>query len=247
MIASGTMTMGDKIKALRAKHAMTQEDLADRAGLGVATVQRAEGGQRIAPNTLASIAAAFGITAAEIGADDAAAGTFEPYLPLEPITSGRQLVDLLRAGANIDFGFCELNNLDDARAVELFHDFCNTVAMQEGPLAPVAQVVRELEAKEKLAQLAERGFIVGGAGFDIRAYDVDDDGGMGTGIIFAQWDETRTALRVGRTAGEIARAHVLKTLGQYENVQGGIVYPPAPPCSDGDWGGLDAPFGQQEA
>ena len=240
------MDMGNKIKALRTTHAMTQEDLAARAGVGVATVQRAERGQRAAPNTLASIASAFGVSAAELGENDEQVETFQPYLPLCQITVGRQLVTLLRAGPNIDFGFCELDNLDDARAIELFKDYCSEVATEAGPLTPVAQVVRELEAKDKLAQLAERGFLVGGAGFDIKAYEVDDDGGMGIGIILAQWDETRTALRVGRTLDEVARAHVLETLGRYENVASGVVYPPAPPGHD-DWGAPDAPTGRLEA
>jgi transcriptional regulator with XRE-family HTH domain len=245
MIACGTMDTGNKIKALRTKHAMTQEDLAAKAGVGIATVQRAERGQRPALNTLASIAAAFDIPAADLTDDGSDVETFEPYLPLRHITSGRQLVTLLRAGPNIDFGFCELDNLDDARAIELFHDFCSEVAAQAGPLSPVAQVVRELEGKDRLAKLTDRGFLVGGAGFDVKAYEVDDDGGMGMGIILAQWEETRTALRVGRSADEIARAHILDTLGQYENVTGAVVYPPSPP-SDG-WGVPDTPFGAQEA
>ena len=246
MIACGTMEMSDKIKALRAKHAMTQEDLAAVAGIGVATVQRVERGDRPGPNTLASLAAALGVPAADLGDDVPDTETFEPYVALDQITGGRQLVALLRAGPNIDFGFCELDNLDDARAIELFQNFCSEVAAQAGSLSPVAQVAREIEAKDSLKKLADRGFMVGAGGFDVKAYEVDDDGGAGLAVIFGQWDETRTALRVGRRADEIARAHVLRTLGLYENVTGGLVQPPSPAVAD-QWGSFGAQPSQQEA
>lgn len=244
MIACGTMDMGDKIKALRAKHAMTQEDLAALAGIGIATVQRVERGDRPGPNTLASLAAALGVLAADLSDDVPEVETFEPYVALDHITGGRQLVALLRAGPNIDFGFCELDNLVDARAIELFQDFCCEVAAQAGPLSPVAQVAREIEAKDNLKKLSDRGFMVGGGAFDVKAYEVDEDGGPGLAMIFDQWDETRTALRVGRQADEIARAHVLRTLGQYESVTGGMINPPSPAHGD-DWGAFGAQPGQQ--
>jgi transcriptional regulator with XRE-family HTH domain len=232
MIACGTMDMGDKIKALRVKHAMTQEDLAATAGVGVATVQRIERGQRPNPNTLASLAAALGVPAADLADDVSNIETFEPYVALDQIIGGRQLVALLRAGPNIDFDFCELDNLDDARAIELFQNFCSEVAAQAEPLSPVAQVAREIEAKDSLKKLADRGFVVGGGGFDVQAYEVDEDGGPGLAVIYGQWDERRTALRVGRRADEIGRAHVLRTLGQYENVTSGVIHPPSPAFGD---------------
>ena len=239
------MATADKIKALRGARALTQDDLAAMSGLGIATIQRAERGARIAPNSLASIAAAFGIPASELGADEA--DTFEPYLALEPITSGRQLVALLRAGRHLDFGFGELDDLEDARTIEAFQQFCVAMAGYEGELLPTAQVERELEAKEHLAELGRRGFRVGGAGFDITAYDVDDDGGMGMGIICAQWDETRTALRVGASAEDVARAHVLEGLDKYEVVQAGqLVHPAAPPQDEGWDDFIGAPSGRRE-
>ena len=64
MIASPLMqATADRIKALRAARALTQEDLAALAGRSVASVQRIERGEKVSAYTIASIAAAFDITA----------------------------------------------------------------------------------------------------------------------------------------------------------------------------------------
>src|SRR5690242_1201792 len=76
-----TMSTADKIKALRRDHGLTQEDLAAKSGCGLATIQRAESGKRLSPDSIASIAAAFGIEATDLTVD--ANASFEPYLPLE--------------------------------------------------------------------------------------------------------------------------------------------------------------------
>jgi hypothetical protein len=88
-------------------------------------------------------------------------------------------------------------------------------------------VKRELEGRDHLAALSNRGFVVGGAPFEITAYEVDDDGGGGLAFLYGQWDESGAALRIGRRAEEIDRAHLLRTLGQWETVKGNaLVYPP---------------------
>lgn len=229
-------TTADKIKSLRRDHGLTQEDLADRSGVGIATVQRAESGKPLSAASLASIAAAFGVAAQTLAADDGV--SFEPYLPLIAITSGHVLVALLLDCRRIDFDFCELDNLDDARAIEAFHDFVHAVIAVESPLTPIARVTRELEARDQLAALGALGFRVGGGAFDIIAYDVDDEFGNGPGIVYGQWEERCVALAVGRRDDGIARAHVLRRLGKYETVQGSaMVYPPRQE-SDAGWSDL---------
>lgn len=223
MIANATMDVGHNIKSLRAARAMTQEDLAASAGVGIATVQRAEAGRPIAAASLASIAAAFGVPAAKLGPP--VEESLEPYVPLDRVSSGRALVALLRRGRNLDFGFCELDSIDDARAIQLFQEHCEAVAAIEAPLRPVDQVVRELEAKGLLENLASRGFVVGGGSFDVQCYDVDDDGGGGMSILIAQWTETRVALRVGREPGDTSCAFVMDGLGEYETPRDGVVFP----------------------
>lgn len=226
MIAIATMDVGHNIKSLRAARAMTQEDLAASAGVGIATVQRAEAGRPIAAASLASIAAAFGVPAAKLGPP--VEQCVEPYVPLDRVPTGRALVALLRRGRNLDFGFCELDSIDDARAIQLFQEHCEAVAAIESPLRPVDQVVRELEAKGHLEELASRGFAVGGGSFDVQCYDVDDDCGGGMSILMAQWTETRVTLRVGREPADTSRAFVMGGLGEYESPLDGVVFPKRP-------------------
>ena len=223
MIAIESMDVAANIKARRASRALTQEDLAAAAGVGVATVQRAEAGRTIAASSLASLAAALGVPASELGSSGLSFD--QPYVPLDRIMTGRGLVGLLRQGRDIDFGFCELESIDDARAIQLFQEFCEAVTAIEGALRPVDQVVRDLEAKTFLDGLAARGFRVGGASFDVQCYDVDDDSGGGLAILMAQWTETRIALRVAKEASGISHAFVMDGLGEYESPCDGVVFP----------------------
>jgi transcriptional regulator with XRE-family HTH domain len=220
----------DRIKSLRIGRGWTQEDLVAKSGRSISTIQRAEAGKPLSAKTIASIAAAFNVPATDLMAQEPAA--FEPYLPLTKITHGRPLVALLVGRSRIDFGFCELDYLDDAQVIEVFHDFCHTITAIKEPLSPIALVTRELEARDHLGALAARGFQVGGAEFEITAYEIDDeDGGMG--IYFGQWDINCVALRVARSMEEATRAHVLGALGKWETVKGDtVIYPPSTHSED---------------
>jgi transcriptional regulator with XRE-family HTH domain len=224
------METADRIKSLRLKRGWTQEDLVANSGCAIITIQRAEAGKPLSAKTIASIAAAFNVPATDLTGQEQAA--FEPYLPLTKITHGRPLVALLLGRSRIDFGFCELDNLDDAQVIEVFHGFCQSITIINEPLSPIALVTRELEARDHLGALAARGFQVGGAVFEITAYEIDDeDGGMG--IYFGQWDVNCVALRVARSMEEATRAHVLGTLGKWETVKGDtVIYPPSTHSED---------------
>ena len=56
------MTIADRIRHLRKEHGLTQEDLAAKSGLGVATIQRMERGEAPSAASLSSLAAAFTLT-----------------------------------------------------------------------------------------------------------------------------------------------------------------------------------------
>ena len=92
------MTIADRIRQLRKEHGLTQDDLAAKAGVGVATIQRVERGESPSAGTIASIAAAFNLTpdaltvASKARTEPSATGS---YLPLSPITSGKHLVDMI--------------------------------------------------------------------------------------------------------------------------------------------------------
>lgn len=232
MIACNAMNgTGQKIREMRERYGLTQEDLVAKSGRSLATIQRAERGGKMSADSLASIAAAFDVTVAEL--TDEVPEKSKPYLLLVPLTTGRQLVAMLRASTALDFGFCELEDLADARVIETFYDFCITLVGKEEALSPITLVTRELEAKGELAKLTEQGFKVGGATFDLTVSEVDEDDGIGIGFLYAQWEDTRVAIRVGRNADDITRAHVMDRLGKYEVPKGDAVI--FPPMRDGDW------------
>lgn len=218
-------SIADKVRSLRQTHGLTQEDLAAKAGCGIATIQRAESGARVSASSLASIAAAFNVPAASLAQESL--DYFEPYLPLVPINGRSALVDLLRNRQRLDFSFSELNDLQEAKAVQTFHDFCRETTEIADLSSPIALVTRELEARNQLEALEAIGLQVGGAQFEIHAYEIDDEGGTDIAICFGEWDEACVAIKVGRTAEDIAKAFVLRGLGQWETVKGdAVVYPP---------------------
>lgn len=227
------ISVADKIKSLRQTHGLTQEDLAAKAGCGIATIQRAESGARVSANSVASIAAAFNISAASLA--ESPTENFEPYLPLAAITGRSSLVDLLRNRQRLDFSFSELNDLQEAKAVQVFHDFCLETIEITDLSSPIALVTRELEARNQLEALEAIGLQVGGAEFEIHAYEIDDEGGMDIPICFGEWDEPCVAIKVGRTADDVAKAFVLRGLGKWETVKNdAVVYPPSA-ANDGEW------------
>ena len=241
MIASPLMqATADRIKALRAARALTQEDLAALAGRSIASVQRIERGDKVGADTLASIAAAFDMTAEAL---TAAPADDRPYLPLATINGGRALVGLMTGCARLDFGFDELETTDQAEMLEEFHSFCAGLIGNDTPATPLAITRSELEARGKLAGLSEHGFVVSGTALAITAHEVDDDCGAGMAIMFAQWDETIAVLRVG-VGRTLDRAYVLDSLGQWETPKGdALVYPAGSREDDDgaeDWSGIDS-------
>jgi transcriptional regulator with XRE-family HTH domain len=228
----------DRIKVLRAARALTQEDLAALAGRSVASVQRIERGEKVGADTIASIAAAFDMTAEAL---TAAPDDGRPYLPLAVIDGGRALVGLARSCSRLDFGFDELDTLDQAKVLEAFHQFCASLIGDDAPQTPLAVTRSELQARAMLAQLSEHGFVVSGATLAISAHDVDDEGGTGIAILLARWDETIAVLRVG-ISRTLDRAYVLDSLGPWEMPKGDALFYPAGSREngdrDGDWGGI---------
>lgn len=221
--------LADRIKALRASRALTQEDLASMAGVGVATIQRAERGQRLSADTIASLAAALDMDARDLtGAVD---GEEQAYVALQVLTTGRQLLAILAGSARLDFEFAELDDLDDAVLVETLHTFCSPVGAEQIPTGPLARVKLEIDARDLLASLRGRGLIVTGGSYTLNCHEVDDDFGAGMPILLAQWSEICGVIRVGVNGVAIERAYISEGLGQWESPGDGVVFP-APPGRD---------------
>lgn len=239
MIASQLMqATANRIKALRAARALTQEDLAALAGRSVASVQRIERGEKVGADTIASIAAAFDMSAEAL---TAAPKDDRPFLPLALIDGGRTLVRLLTGCSRLDFEFDELDTMDQAEMLEAFHSLCAGLVGDDAPATPLAITRSELEARAKLEALSDRGFVVSGATLAITAHEVDDDSGAGIAILCARWEETIAVLRVG-IGRMLDRAFVLDSLGQWETPRDdALVYPPSS-REDGDctksWSGI---------
>lgn len=218
------MTFGQRIKVLRASRAMTQEDLADLAGIGLATVQRVERGLPAALGTIASIAAAFDVAASELTSDGTSADG-QPYVPLVPVTKGRQLQSLLASVHRLDFGFGEIDDLAQAEMIEELENFCGPVGSERVPSGAVAQVKQEMAARDLLARLARAGLAIGGAKYSLNCAEVDDDIGAGMPILMAQWTCECAVVRVFTADAPTARAYVMDGLDKYEVPADGVVWP----------------------
>lgn len=219
------MTFGQRVKTIRASRAMTQEDLAELAGIGLATVQRVERGLTAAPGTIASLAAAFDMSASELTSDGTVADD-QPYVPLFPVTKGRQLESLLTGADRLNFGFGEIGDLAQAELIEELENFCGPVGSERRPSGAVAQVKQEMAARDLLARLAQAGLALSGANYSLNCAEVDDDMGAGMPILMAQWTSECAVVRVAAADTPISRAYVIDGLGKYEVPADGIVWPP---------------------
>lgn len=234
------MALGDRVKKLRKERAMTQEDLAASSGLGLATIQRAERGERLSAETIASLAAAFDLYATDLTISDPRPDE-QPYLPLDSIRTGRQLVSLIGRSESLDFGFVELTDLEQAELVEQLQALCVPLGAQRIPTGAVAQVKLELETNQLLKTMAERGLVVTGASFTITAYEVDDDCGAGQPILMGQWEYVCAVLRVGSRDELVDRAYVMDRLGKWENPGSEVIFPPQLDTLESWISGLESP------
>jgi len=219
--------VAERLKALRAARALTQEDLAARAGIGVATIQRAERGARVSADTIASLAAALDLEACELTGVEGVEDT-RPFVLLEPVSAGRQLLALLASADRLDFGFAEIDDLDTAASIETLHAFCSPLGAERLPASPLARVKQELDASELLETLMANGLVVTGGSYTLNCHEVDDDCGAGMPILLASWIDRVAVLRVGTNRTAIPRAFPTDDLDRWESPGEGFIFPPQP-------------------
>lgn len=157
-------TIGDQVAGIRRVRSMTQEDLAERAGISVGTVSKLERNERTSARmaTLAKIARVLGVPTSTLLAGDAstAAARREPtYSPLAllsirraltPVTAldGQVLSDQVDAGAPTIVRARE--SLDAADRAYHSNDFGTVLAAAPGLLAETRTLVSTTTGDERL-------------------------------------------------------------------------------------------------
>ena len=183
------MTIADRLKQLRKQHGLTQDDLAAKAGVSIATIQRVERSESPSAATIASLASAFGMTAAALTSASEAASV-EPssgaYLPLAEITSGKRLVDFILGSSAIDFDYMEIEDEALGDMLGGFYKFCQPRQDSAAPSNPSDRIRLDMEAGKLLRELKSKGLTVAGGAYDRTCHEVhDDDGAMP--MLLATW------------------------------------------------------------
>ena len=231
-----TMTIADRIKQLRKEHALTQEDLAARSGLGIATIQRLERGQPPSPGTIASIAAAFRLSAEALTKASSASAAPPPagsYLPLSPITSGKRLVDLIARASTMDFDYMDIADEDSADLLGQIYEFCRP-RQDMVPANPSERIRLDLGASKLIKDLAAKGLTLSGETYARTNYEVDDEEGAGMAILLGQWDETCLVLRIGTDGTVVDRADVESRMDKWTSTSDPRIVRPERPQNDED-------------
>lgn len=231
------MTLADRIRQLRKEHGLTQEDLAAKAGLGIATIQRVERGDAPSAATIASVAAAFALapdalTSASKPNADTAMG--ESYLPLSAITSGKRLVDLIAGASAIDFDYMDIEDEAVADLLGRFYEFCRPRHDRQVPTNPADRIRLDMDASKLLKELAAHRLTVSSETYDRTGHEVDDDGGGGMAILLGTWEETCLVLRIGTGGVIVDRADVESRMGKWTNTSDPRIVRPERPKTDAD-------------
>lgn len=231
------MTIADRIRQLRKEHGLTQDDLAAKAGLGIATIQRVERGDPPSAATIASIAAALTLSPDALTCASKPATT-EPsggsYLPLVPIASGKRLVDLMAAASAIDFDYMDIGDEAVADLLGRFYEFCRPDQDRGVPANPADRIRLDMEASKLLKELSANDLTVAGETYDRTNHEVDDDGGGGMPILLATWEETCLVLRVGTGGIIVDRADVEARMGKWTNTSDPRILRPEKPEAHND-------------
>jgi transcriptional regulator with XRE-family HTH domain len=233
------MTIADRIKQLRKEHGLTQEDLAAKAGLGVATIQRVERGERPSAATIASIASSFGLSAIAL-TNASRPASIEPsegsYLPLAEITSGKRLIDLAAMASSIDFDYMEIQDESTADLLGQLYELCRPRQDQQVPSKPSDRIRLDIEAGKLLTDLKAKGVTISSETYVRTGHEIDDDCGTSSlAILIGKWDETCLVLRVGTQGVIVDRADVEARLPQWYNTSDPrIVRPTVAPEPDGE-------------
>ncbi len=212
------MAIADRLKQLRKQHGLTQDDLAAKAGVSIATIQRVERRESPSAATIASLASAFGMTAAALTSASEAASVESSsgaYLPLAEITSGKRLVDSILGSSAIDFDYIEIEDETLGDMLGGFYKFCQPRQDSAVPSNPSDRIRLDIEAAKLLRELKNKGLTVAGGTYDRTCHEIDDDAGGGVPILLATWEEICLVLRIGTGGMIVDRADVYPGMGKW--------------------------------
>ncbi|MGE0652479.1 MAG: helix-turn-helix domain-containing protein [Alphaproteobacteria bacterium] len=163
---------GEAVTALRTQQGMTQEKLAAMSKVNIRTIQRAEKGEQLQLETVASIAAALRVTVPTLTAPDGAAapptaddeGGENNAVVLRAVTSGKALLDMVYDSFTGTLG-CEVEptseNVDTLTAMveEIEGLIPNPWAQpfDDNRLSLAGRLRRAVELSAKLAELEQIG------------------------------------------------------------------------------------------
>jgi DNA-binding XRE family transcriptional regulator len=219
MTERAPMTLSDRIRQLRKEHGLTQEDLAAKAGLGIATIQRVERGDRPSAGTIASIGSAFNLSTAALTSASkpmSAEPTPGSYLPLTEITSGKRLVDLMATCSAIDFDYMDIQDATVGDLLGRLYEFCRPREDFQVPANPSDRIRLDIDAAKLLTELKGKGLTLTGETYVRTGHAIDDDDGF-MPVLLAKWDETCLVLRVGTDGLIVDRTDVEAHMPKWHN------------------------------
>jgi predicted nucleotide-binding protein len=135
------------------------------------------------------------------------------YLPLEKITSGKQLVDILGQIQSLDFDYQDVDDETKIVLITELHEICT-------PKADLRDISERFSLGKTITALLNKfesqALAVSAATFVRTCHDVDDED-SGMPILMAKWDETCLVLRVHRLDESVISADVSKLVDGYNN------------------------------
>ena len=149
---------GAKLKNLRLKCKMTQEQLAEASGLSKKSIQRAEKGEPVQIYTLEVIAKALNVKYDDLLAN----ANDQEEIKLNSIVKGQDLVSLFNSGPELfQYSIRESGAISTQpayEAIQLMKDYFEAWSMME----PIEIGEAEKEFDEMISSLAKEGFILFG-------------------------------------------------------------------------------------
>jgi transcriptional regulator with XRE-family HTH domain len=218
MTERAPVTLSDRIRQLRKERGLTQDDLAAKAGLGIATIQRVERGERPSAGTIASIASAFNLSAVALTSASkpmSAEPTEGSYLPLTEITSGKRLVDMMAICSVIDFDYMDIDDVTIGDLLGRLYEFCRPREDFQVPANPSDRIRLDIEVAKLLTELRGKGLTLTGETYVRTGHEIDPS--FGFDVLMAKWDETCLVLRVGTSGLIIDRADIEAHMPKWYN------------------------------